>query len=196
MNNALTELVCVIDRSGSMQSIRDDAIGGFNAFLDSQKQGEGDARLTLVFFNHEYGLVHNAAPIESVDPLTTETFVPRGNTALLDAVGRTIDDVGARLAEAPEAERPGTVLVCILTDGLENASSDYTRDRVKSMIEHQQSKYGWEFQFLAANQDAFAEAGSIGIAPVNAMPFVANAEGTKAAFAQVSARATKARSKK
>ncbi|MEM8600862.1 MAG: hypothetical protein AAGF99_13165 [Bacteroidota bacterium] len=196
MNDALTELVCVIDRSGSMQSIRDDAIGGFNAFLDAQKQVEGEARLTLVLFDHQYDRRLDAVPLAEVDPLTTETFVPRGNTALLDAVGRTIDDVGARLAKTPEAERPGTVLVCILTDGMENASSDYTRDRVKSMIEHQQAKYGWEFQFLAANQDAFAEASRIGIGRPNAMPFVADAAGTKAAFAAVSARATKARSKK
>ncbi|MEM9996193.1 MAG: hypothetical protein AAF809_00710 [Bacteroidota bacterium] len=193
MNHALTELVCILDRSGSMESIRADAIGGFNAFLGEQKKLNGEARLTLVLFDHEYDRRLDAAPLAEVEPLTEATFVPRGNTALLDAVGRTIDDVGARLARTPEAERPGSILVCILTDGMENASSDYTRDRVKSMIEHQQEKYGWEFQFLAANQDAFAEASRIGIARPNAMPFAADAAGTKAAFAQVSARATKAR---
>ncbi|MEM8558627.1 MAG: hypothetical protein AAGG50_12465 [Bacteroidota bacterium] len=193
MNHALTELVCILDRSGSMESIRADAIGGFNAFLGEQKKLDGEARLTLVLFDHEYDRRLDAAPLAEVEPLTEATFVPRGNTALLDAIGRTIDDVGARLARTPEAERPGSILVCILTDGMENASSDYTRDRVKSMIEHQQKKYGWEFQFLAANQDAFAEASRIGIARPNAMPFAADAAGTKAAFAQVSARATKAR---
>jgi hypothetical protein len=196
MNTDLTELVFVLDRSGSMESIRTDAIGGFNAFLSEQQKLEGDAHLTLVLFDHEYDRVLDAAPLADVPPLSEETYVPRGTTALLDAVGRTIDAVGARLADTPEAERPGTVLMCILTDGLENASSDYTRDRVKEMIQHQQSKYGWEFQFLAANQDAFAEAGSIGIAQADAAPFMPSRAGTQAAFANISARATKARGKK
>ncbi len=189
----LTEIVCILDRSGSMESIRTDAIGGFNAFLAAQQQLPGDARLTLVLFDHEYDRVLDAVPLAEVKPLTEETYVPRGTTALLDAVGRTLDDVGARLAATPEAERPGKVLVCILTDGLENASRDYTRDRVKGMIEHQQQKYGWEFQFLAANQDAFAAAGSIGIAAADAAAFVADAAGTHAAFARVSERAARAR---
>ncbi len=184
----LTELVCIIDRSGSMMSIRNDAIGGFNAFIDAQQAIPGDARLTLVLFDHEYELQLEGVALTLVNHLTTETYQPRGTTALLDAVGRTLDDIGKRLAAAPEDERPNKVLVCILTDGMENASKDYSRERVRAMVEHQQQKYGWEFQFLAANQDAFAEAGSLGIASQDAASFAQDAAGTSIAFLRMSER--------
>ena len=189
----LTEIVCIIDRSGSMEPVRSDAIGGFNAFLEAQQKLPGDAHLTLVLFDHEYDRVLDAVPLAAVQPFTAETYMPRGTTALLDAVGRTIDDVGDRLANTPEVVRPGKVLVCILTDGMENASRDYTRDRVKGMIEHQQQKYGWEFMFLAANQDAFGEAGAMGIASQDAASYVSDGPGTYAAYQRVSERAARAR---
>ena len=175
-----------------MESIRADAIGGFNAFLDAQKGLSGEAALTLALFDHDYDLVLDAAPIATVEPLTTETYVPRGTTALLDALGRTIDAVCARLAGTPPAEAPDAVLVCVLTDGLENASSDYTRDRVQALVKARQAD-GWSFQFLAANVDAFAEAGGLGIARDDSYSFVADASGTAAAFLRVSERATAAR---
>jgi uncharacterized protein YegL len=189
-----TEIICIVDRSGSMASIADDAIGGYNAFVREQQALPGEAYLSLVLFDHEYTPLLNSVPLAEVSPLTAETYVPRGTTALLDAVGRTIDDVGARLAATPAVERPGQVVVCILTDGMENASSDYTRDQVREMIEHQQAKYAWAFQFLAANQDAFAEAGSIGIAADHAASFVADAAGTHEAFERISARVSALRS--
>jgi uncharacterized protein YegL len=180
-----TEIACIIDRSGSMMSLRSDAVGGINSFLTEQKAVPGEASLTLVFFSHEYQLVHSGTPLQEVALLTDADYVPQGTTALLDAVGRTIEDVGKRLAETPEEQRPEKVLVAILTDGLENASRDYTRARVAKMIKHQQEKYGWEFLFLAANMDAFAEAHSLNIPTANAQNFVATREGTQAAYSNL-----------
>lgn len=182
MNDQLSELVCVMDRSGSMDSIRSDAIGGFNSFLADQKRGPGDARLTLVLFDHEYQVRYDNAPIEGVQPLDGESYVPRGRTALLDAVGQAIDSAGQRLADTPEAERPGKVIVAILTDGLENASTYYSRSRIAEMIQHQREIYDWEFLFLGANMDAIQEAQSMSIPDSNAMSFAATGEGVTQAY--------------
>lgn len=186
MNANLTEIACVIDRSGSMQSIKTDAIGGFNAFLEEQKKQPGTARLTLVLFNHEYLRVHDAVDLHQVAPLDETTYVPAGTTALLDAIGRTLDDVGQRLAGTPEAERPGTVIVAILTDGYENASTDYTRARIAEMIEHQRETYGWSFIFLAANQDAIQEAEKLAIHAADALSYDATASGVRQGYAALS----------
>jgi uncharacterized protein YegL len=178
-----TELVCVLDRSGSMENIRQDAIGGFNAFLAGQRKVAGTAAVTLVLFDNEYEVVHAAVDLSVVQDLTAKTFVPRGSTALLDAVGRTINDVGARLAKMDEQDRPEKVMVCILTDGQENVSREFTTAKIKDMIEHQRTKYSWEFAFLAANQDAFATAGSLGINSSFTANFVATGAGTRQAYA-------------
>lgn len=162
-NTELTEIVCVIDRSGSMADIKKDAIGGFNTFLTEQKKVPLPACLTLTLFNHDYEIVHSGRNLQEIQPLTEQSYVPAGTTALLDAVGRTIDDIGKRLASTPEDQRPGKVLFVILTDGLENASKDYKKEKVRELIKHQQEKYGWRFEFLAANMDAFAEASALHI---------------------------------
>lgn len=177
MKDNLTDIICILDRSGSMGSIRSDAIGGFNTFLADQKRQPGEAVFTLVLFNHEYLLVHDHTPIAQAAPLDNHTYQPQGTTALLDAVGRTIDDVGKRLHNTPEEERPSKVIVAILTDGLENASKDYSRGRVSEMIKHQQEKYSWEFIFLAANQDAIASAREISIAAKDAIAFMSTPDG-------------------
>lgn len=176
----LTEIVCIIDRSGSMHTIRDDAIGGFNRFLEEQKAVEGDARLTLVMFNHQYTLVHYAIPLADVPPLSGLTFIPSGNTALHDAIGRTIDAVGMHLDGS--AVKPDKVIVLILTDGMENCSTDYSRQRIAEMIKHQHEKYSWEFVFLAANQDAIASGAGMGIDAKNSINFSADAAGTSRAY--------------
>ena len=152
------ELVCIIDRSGSMEAIRSDVIGGFNTFIESQRQVPGTASVTLVLFDNQYEVAYQNVDLKSVENLTDKTFVPRGTTALLDAVGRTINEVGARLAKTDEHDRPEKVMVCILTDGMENASKEFSRTKIHEMITHQRDNYQWEFSFLAANQDAFAEA--------------------------------------
>lgn len=182
MKENFTEIVCIIDRSGSMHAIRDDAIGGFNQFLEEQKGVPGEAQLTLVLFNHQYKLVHDGVGLTTIPPLDHNTYRPAGTTALLDAIGRTIDTVGERLAQTPEKERPTQVIVSILTDGLENSSRDYTQGRIAEMISHQESKYSWEFIFLGANMDAFKVASMLNISAANTSNFVASSEGTRASF--------------
>ena len=140
MNTDLTYIAFILDRSGSMQRMAEEAIGGFNAFLKEQQKEEGKARLSLVLFDHEYTPIVENSPIDQVDPIDEETYEPRGMTALLDAMGRTIDDLGKQLAAMPEEERPGTVIVVTLTDGLENASKDYTREKVAERIKQKTQK--------------------------------------------------------
>ena len=180
----LTEIVCVIDRSGSMRTMCAEAIGGFNHFLEEQKRLPGKAQLTLVQFDHLYEVMHASKPISDVPPLNSNTYVPRGTTALLDAVGRTVDDVGARLSGLPEAQRPSKIIILIITDGCENASHDYSAQRVREMITHQRETYSWEFVFLGANVDAFAEAAKLGIQ--HAATYAASGPGTSQAYAGVS----------
>jgi uncharacterized protein YegL len=165
-------LIFLLDRSGSMETCRDDTIGGFNAFVSDQKTLGG--KLTLVQFDHEIKNVYEDTPLGDVAPLTFETFQPRGSTALMDALGRTIKEL--------DCPMPPTVI--ILTDGLENSSHSYTKAHVKDLIE-QKTKDGWTFVYLGANQDAFAEAGSLGIAPTCTMNYDVNH--TRDAFRHLSA---------
>ncbi len=188
MKEGLTEIISLVDRSGSMQSILDDAIGGFNTFLRSQQDQPGEAKLSLILFDHEYQIVHQAVDIQQVEPLNQDTYVPRGSTALLDAVGKTIDAVGERLAATPESKRPSQVIVSILTDGYENASQTYSKPKVAEMIKHQTEKYNWAFEFQAANMDAFAAAKELSIAPDRVVQFEATGEGVRDAFVQQSQR--------
>lgn len=160
MRQDLTDITMVLDRSGSMESCRSDAEGGVNAFLRNQKQLPGEALLTLVQFDTEYEFVHRGAPIQSVPEYQ---LVPRGSTALLDAIGRAVNETGARLAAMPEPQRPGLVVFVIVTDGQENSSHEFSKQRIHEMISHQADAYQWQFVFLGANQDAFAEAGGLGI---------------------------------
>ena len=150
----------VIDRSGTMHSIRSDAEGGINAYIEYQKQEPGEATLTLVQFNSSYEFVHAGLQLKDVPPFELQ---PSGATALLDAVGRAMNETGARLAAMDEADRPGLVVFVIVTDGHENSSHEYTRECIREMIQHQQDVYKWQFTFLAANQDAFAEGAALGI---------------------------------
>lgn len=160
MRTDLTDITLVVDRSGSMQQIRSDAEGGVNAFLQGQAKEPGEALLTLVQFDTEYEFVHRGVPIQQAPHYK---LVPRGRTALLDAVGRAINETGERLAKMPEQDRPGLVVFVVMTDGLENSSREFSKAQVKEMIERQQRQYNWHFTFLGANQDAFAEAGGMGI---------------------------------
>lgn len=161
MRNDLTDITVVLDRSGSMQSCKADAEGGLNHFIEEQKSQPDEAVFTLVQFDTEYEFVHRAIPIKNVPSFKLE---PRGSTALLDAVGRAINETGRRLAAMPEEQRPGLVVFVILTDGEENSSREFTKAQILEMITHQTNVYSWQFVFLASNQDAFAEAGAIGIA--------------------------------
>lgn len=177
MKESLTELVFILDRSGSMYSLTSDTIGGFNSLIEKQKAQPGDADVTTVLFDDEYEILHDHLPLREIRPLTEKEYCVQGCTALLDAVGMTINAVGARLNNTPENERPGKVVVVIVTDGLENASHEYTKAQVKKMITHQQEKYSWDFIFLGANIDAAQEASSLGIRRDFARNYEASKEG-------------------
>jgi len=155
-----------------MGDIKDDAIGGFNCFLKEQKAAGANATLTLVQFDTEStDVVHESMPILEVPDLNHQTFQPRGGTPLLDALGQTIDSTGRTLAAIPEANRPNKVVFVVITDGQENSSHQHTKASVKERIDRQSSQYNWQFVFLGANQDAFDEAGAVGIAMGNAANF-------------------------
>jgi len=160
MNPNLSELVLIIDRSGSMESCRVEAENGINHFIAEQQKQPGAANLTLVQFDTVYEFLHKGTPIQYVGSFTLQ---PRGMTALLDAVGRTITETGQRLAALPEDQRPGLVTVLIVTDGHENASCEFSAAHVKTMIEHQRDKYQWKFNFLGAGEDALTQAAGMGI---------------------------------
>lgn len=163
MKEGYTHISLVLDRSGSMQTMRDDAIGGFNAFLADQQAFPGEATFTFAQFNDSYELIYPFANLQTVEPLTRETFVPSGSTALLDAIGKCINETGKHLAAMPESARPEKVIFTILTDGQENSSRAFTLAQINSMITHQQEVYKWVFIFLAANQDAFTSATRLGV---------------------------------
>lgn len=160
MRSDLTDITLVVDRSGSMNGIREDAEGGVNAFISQQANEPGEASLTLVQFDAEYEFLYSGVPIQNVPKYD---LVPRGMTALLDGVGRAINETGERLAKMPEADRPGLVIFVVMTDGRENSSREFTMPQVKEMIKRQQNVYNWHFTFLGADQDAFAEAGGMGM---------------------------------
>lgn len=183
MRQGYTHIAIVLDRSGSMNSVREDTRGGFNTFLNGQKAAPGEATLTLVLFDHEYQLVHDQMDIKAVSALAEDQYVPRGTTALLDAVGRTIEETGKKLKELDEKDRPEKVLFVIITDGFENASSKYRIEKVNKLIEHQRSAYHWQFVFLGANQDAITSACAMGIGSSSTMTYAANTVGTQSAWA-------------
>ena len=168
MKTDLTDITLVVDRSGSMNHIRVDAEGGVNSFIEQQAKEPGEALLTLVQFDTEYEFIHRGMPIQDVPSYTLH---PRGTTALLDAVGRAVNETGTRLANMDEKDRPGLVVFVIMTDGRENSSVEFTKQQVKELISHQQSVYNWQFVFLGADQDAFAEAADLGIAACGAANF-------------------------
>jgi len=180
------EIVMVLDRSGSMSGCQDATIKGFNEFLKDQKKQPGEARLTLVQFDHKYENVYDGLALNDVPLLTSQTFQPRGFTALLDAIGKTINSTGRRLEAMPEARRPGRVLFVILTDGHENHSREFNAKQVFAMIRHQEDKYGWKFVFIGADQDAIASAGALGIKPDAAMNYKGTPDGTRHMFRAVS----------
>ncbi|KAB7745662.1 VWA domain-containing protein [Nostocoides sp. F2B08] len=169
MTNAdLTHLYFLLDRSGSMQSIREDTVGGFDAFIAEQRTQPGDCRVTLAQFDDRYDVVYADLPIAEVPGLQLQ---PRGTTALLDAIGRLVTDAGERLAALPEAGRPGTVIVGIMTDGHENASKEWTHAAVRSLIQQQTQTYGWEFLYMGADQDAIEVGTGLGVPASRSMTY-------------------------
>lgn len=186
MKKDLVELVFILDRSGSMSNLTQDTIGGFNSMIERQKNEPGEARVTTVLFDDQYEILHDHVDIKEIKPLTDKEYYARGMTALLDAIGRTVNSVGKRLADTPEDERPEKVIVVITTDGFENASREFKKDDVKSMIEHQQSKYSWMFMFLGANMDAVEEASSLGVNSKFARTYTNSSKGVGSVYTAMS----------
>ena len=178
MKQGLTEMVFILDRSGSMSGLESDTIGGYNAMLAKQQKEPGEAVITTVLFDDQYELLHDRINLRGVVPISDKEYFVRGNTALLDAVGKTINKIGNAQKRTAEPERAEHVVVVITTDGMENASREFSEEKVRRMIEHQKSKYGWEFIFLGANIDAIATAERYGIGKDRAANYHADAEGT------------------
>lgn len=186
MRENLTEIVFVLDKSGSMSNLASDTIGGFNSLIEQQKQEDGEALVSTVLFNNCSRVIHDRVPIEEVEKLTSRDYVPSGSTALLDAVGDAISHIGNVHKYARSEDVPEKTLFVITTDGMENASRRYTLDEVKRKIERQREMYGWEFIFLGANIDAAQTASSMGISDEQAVNYVPDKAGTKVLYESVS----------
>jgi uncharacterized protein YegL len=166
-----------------MENLARDTIGGYNAFIENQKKGPGEALVTTVLFDDKYELLYNGVNIKSIPPLSTREYFARGTTALFDAVGKTINAVGENLVKMQEKNRPSKVLVLIITDGYENASKEFSASQIKEMITRQREVYNWEFIFFGANIDSFAVTESIGIDYSKARSFEASSRGLHGAYA-------------
>ena len=186
MKNGLTEVVFILDRSGSMAGLEKDTIGGFNAMLEKQRRGEGQALISTVLFSNESAVIHDRVDAREVPPLTDREYFVCGCTALLDAVGGAIRHIGNVHKYAREEDRPERTLFVITTDGMENASRHYDLRRVRAMIERQKARYGWEFLFLGANIDAVDTAARRGIDADRAANFHCDAQGTQLNYEAVS----------
>jgi hypothetical protein len=191
-----TSINVIIDQSGSMSGLTNDTIGGFNQFLSDQNQEPGEAVFTLCLFNTSYQLPYNFVKLADVPSLTDKVYRPSGGTALLDAVGTTIDQVGSKLDAMPEEERPSKVIFLIITDGDENSSREYSKAKIKSMVSHQRDTYNWEFVFMGANIDAISEGSSLGIAAHNSVNYSASAAGTHDLYKGISSNMRSYRSSK
>ena len=174
----MTELVFILDCSGSMAGLEKDTVGGFNSMIERQKREAGEAVVSTVLFDSRSAVIHDRVPLPQVTPMTEKEYCPGGCTALLDAIGGAIHHIGNVHKYAREEDRPEHTLFVITTDGMENASRHYSSDRVKQMIERQKSRYGWEFLFLGANIDAVETAGHFGIDADRAVNYHSDSEGT------------------
>jgi len=188
MKDGYTHISVILDRTGSMETIRNDTIGGFNAFLIAQKGAPGLASLTLVQFDSQdpYEIVYHFKPLAEVPELTRETFVPRANTPLLDAIGRGINDLEKSLADKTEAERPSRVVMVLITDGQENASREFRKDQIEKMIKEKQEKAAWQFVFLSADLDAIGDALASGVRAASTLAHDKDSHGVGAAWASLS----------
>ena len=184
--NNITELVCILDRSGSMSGLESDTIGGFNALMEKQKKEDGVCYVSTVLFSNESSVLHDRVPVGAIPKMTANDYTPGGCTALLDAIGNAVHHIGNIHKYARPEDVPEHTIFVITTDGLENASHRYGSDRVKRMIERQKEKYGWEFLFLAANIDAVETAEHIGISRNRAANYRADGEGTAHMFGAMS----------
>ncbi|HHX30580.1 MAG TPA: VWA domain-containing protein [Clostridiaceae bacterium] len=186
MNKDRTELIFILDKSGSMGGLEADTIGGYNAMLKKQKEVEGECTLTTVLFDNSYELLHDRLDIRAVEPLTEREYQVGGSTALLDAMGRTIHKIISVQKNSSDEFKAGKVIFVIITDGQENSSREYSLDRIKGLVEKERDRYGWEFIFLGANMDAIQTGGAFGIAPDRALDYLADSQGTQLSYSVMS----------
>ena len=179
MRKGLTEMVFILDRSGSMHGMEADTIGGFNSMIEKQKALEGHACVSTILFDHESVVLHDRVGLSKIKPMTEKDYVVRGCTALLDAIGGAIHHIALVHKYARKEDVPEHTVFVIITDGLENASRHYTAERVKQMIEKEKNKYGWEFLFLGANIDAVETAANFGISQDRAVTYRSDSQGTR-----------------
>ena len=196
MKKNLTELVFILDESGSMSSLTADTVGGFNSLISKQKKEDGEAYVSTVFFSNSSKVVHDRVKLEDVPELTDREYVPSGSTALLDAVGDAVHHIRNIHKYARKEDVPEKTLFVITTDGMENASRKYSHKDVKKLIEKMQKENGWEFVFLGANIDAAETAGSIGIRAANAVDYHADCFGTASVYDAVCEAVTSVRARK
>ena len=189
------QIICILDRSGSMHPLANDVIGGYNSFLDKQKKESGKAEVTTVLFDDQYEKIVNAADIQTAENLTSAIYYARGNTALMDAVGRTITETLAQMEKEKICPAKRRVLIMIMTDGLENASKEYNKSSVKTLIDATTKDYGWNYLFIGANIDSAAEANSIGIDSSRASNISADSEGIQESFERMNTAAKEVREK-
>lgn len=193
MKKGLTEIIFIIDASGSMYSLRDDTIGGFNQMIEDQKKEEGEAIITTVLFNSSVNVVHKRLNIKDVPAMSEKTYTPRGTTALLDAVGTTIGDIKAAQDKMDDSKKPENTMVVITTDGMENASKEYKQPQIKEMLEDYQKNYGWKFVFIGANIDSVKTAENMGVVRGMSANYVPDKEGTETLYGTVSKAVTSVR---
>lgn len=186
MKKNLTELVFILDKSGSMSGLEKDTIGGYNSMLEQQRKGDGECVITTVLFDNHYELLHDRIDIRAVQPISGKEYFVGGSTALLDAIGKTIHKIGTAQKNTAEEYRAEKVMFVIITDGEENASRQYSAAQVREMIRRQKERYGWEFIFLGANMDAVETAGRFGIDADRAVDYVPDGEGTELNFRMMS----------
>lgn len=186
MKKNLTEIVFILDRSGSMSGLEKDTIGGFNAMIEKQKKAEGEALISTVLFNHESEVIHDRVGVQTIQSMTDKDYIVGGCTALLDAIGQAIHHIGNVHKYARDEDVPEHTIFVITTDGMENASQRYSSYKVKEMIERQKEKHGWEFLFLGANIDAVETARGFGIAQDRAVNYHADSVGTQLNYQVVS----------
>lgn len=186
MKKNLTELVFILDKSGSMCGLEKDTIGGYNAMLEKQRLVDGECIITTVLFDHHYELLHDRIDFRAIKPITEKEYFVGGRTALLDAIGKTIQKIDTVQKNTAEDYRAEKVMFVIITDGEENSSRSYSAAQIKKMIQQQKERYGWEFLFLGANIDAVETAGQFGIDADRAVDYVPDSEGTKLNFRMIS----------
>lgn len=186
MKKDLTEIVFILDRSGSMSGLESDTIGGYNAMLKKQRKVPGEATVTTVLFDDQYELLHDRIPLNGIAPITEKEYFVRGTTALLDAIGKTIYKISTAQKYTLDEERAAHIMFVITTDGMENASREFSYDKIRQMIEYQKSNYGWEFIFLGANIDAIATAKQFGIEEERATNYHADSVGMALSFEVIS----------